>query len=179
MFFVGLLAAPPEDRISRVRRSSFAAGAPLATKKGGAAMYFDDDGRFHLGEAKLVEVFSVAFARTLERDAVLFDVKPQERAFMHRFAQELRRGFSFAEDYRINGKPVISLDVEYNRLGKGLKHDNSENPDKNCWIAPDIILHERMSGGLPGRQKNRNNIFVCEMKRDGCDESKDACRLKN
>ncbi len=143
-------------------------------------MTFDEKGLFHMTEAELVQVFSVAYARTLERDRVLFDkAKPQERTFMHRFAQELRREFALAEDYRRNGEPVLSLDVEYNRSGFGRKQDDPNNSDTHKWIAPDIILHERMSGSLEGNQKNRNNIFACEMKRDGSEDGRDADRLRN
>ena len=139
-------------------------------------MMFDKDGLFHISEAELVQVFSVAFARTLERDRVLFDeTHPQERTFMHRFAQELRREFSFAEDYRHNGTPVLSLDVEYNRDGKEVKRpDGISDPSKHKWIAPDIILHERKS-----KEKGyQNDIFVCEMKKKWESDDVDAERLK-
>ena len=75
-----------------------------------------------MDEAELVQVFSVAFSRMLERDAELFSArKPQERTFMFRFAHELAVLFAFAENYRQNGKPVLSLDVEYNRDGSEVK----------------------------------------------------------
>jgi hypothetical protein len=114
----------------------------------------------------------------LKRDGVLFDVKPQERAFMHRFAFELHKEFLGAEEYEVDGKNILSLDVEYNRDGKGLKHEDPENPETHKWIAPDIILHERKSGGYEGAAKNRNNILALEMKRDGTSDGKDADRLK-
>lgn len=142
-------------------------------------MKFDEDGLFHIDETELVQAFSAAFARTLERDKVLFEeTKPQERSFMHRFAQELRREFSEVEDYVRDGQYVLSLDVEYNRCGKGLKYEDPQNADTHKWIAPDIILHERMSGALKGGPQNRNNIFACEMKRDGSADGRDAVRLR-
>ncbi len=140
-------------------------------------MYFDDEGLFHIDEVELVQLFSVAFARMLERDKVLFDkTQPQERCFMHRFAQELRLVFTFAENYRKNGSPILSLDVEYNRDGNGKKTpDGDAEASKKKWIAPDIILHERGSK----EYEFRNDIFACEMKKDALPDKTDAERLSN
>ena len=139
-------------------------------------MYFDGEGLFQITEEELVRVFSVAFARMLERDRILFEeTNPQERAFMHRFAQELRRELSFAEDYRREGKPVLSLDVEYNRDGKERKTpEGTYDPREHRWIAPDIIFHERGSK----EHEFRNDIFACEMKKDSSPNKADAERLK-
>jgi hypothetical protein len=111
-------------------------------------MKFDKEKNFHIEENEIIRAVSNAFSRMLKRDGVLFDVKPQERAFMHRFAFELHKEFLGAEEYEVDGKNILSLDVEYNRDGKGLKHEDPENPETHKWIAPDIILHERMSGGV-------------------------------
>lgn len=145
-------------------------------------MGYDENGLFSLIENELVDAFSTAFTKVRERDWVLFEeAKPQERAFMHRFAQELRKCFADAEDYRSNrnSKPIISLDVEYNRDGSKLKLEDPENPETHKWIAPDIILHERLSGSLNGEAKNRNNIFACEMKLAGLSDGNDAKRVKD
>lgn len=141
-------------------------------------MKFDKEKNFHIEENEIIQAVSNAFSRMLKRDSVLFDVNPQERAFMHRFAFELHKEFLEAEEYEVDGKNIISLDVEYNRDGKGLKHEDPENPETHKWIAPDIILHERMSGAYKGAAKNRNNILALEMKRDGTSDGKDADRLK-
>ena len=139
-------------------------------------MEFDDKGLFHINETELVQLFSDAFARMLERDKMLFEeTQPQERTFMHRFAQELRQVFAFAENYRLNGNPVLSLDVEYNRDGKEKKTPQGIiDPRRHKWIAPDIILHERGSKG----HDFRNDIFACEMKKDSLPDKKDSERLK-
>ena len=141
-------------------------------------MKFDKNKNFLIKEKELIQVLSNAFSRMLKRDIVLFDINPQERAFMHRFAFELHKEFSEAEEYEVEGKNILSLDVEYNRDGNGLKHEDPENSETHKWIAPDIILHERMSGGYEGAAKNRNNILALEMKRDGTSDGKDADRLK-
>ena len=140
-------------------------------------MNFDKENNFHIEENEIIRAVSNAFSRMLKRDSVLFDIKPQERVFMHRFAFELHKEFLEAEDYEVAGKNILSLDVEYNRDGKGLKHEDPENPETHKWIAPDIILHERMSGVYNGAAKNRNNILALEMKRDGTSDGKDADRL--
>ena len=139
-------------------------------------MKFDDRGLFHMDEAELVQVFSVAFSRMLERDAELFSArKPQERTFMFRFAHELAVLFAFAENYRQNGKPVLSLDVEYNRDGSEVKTPHGiVNSDQHRWIAPDIILHERGSK-VHGY---RNDIFVCEMKKKDLPFKEDSKRIR-
>ena len=141
-------------------------------------MKFDKEKNFHIEENEIIFAVSNAFSRMLKRDSVLFDIKPQERAFMHRFAFELHKEFHEVEDYEVAGKNILSLDVEYNRDGKGLKHEDPENPETHKWIAPDIILHERKSGEYEGAAKNRNNILALEMKRDGTSDGKDADRLK-
>jgi hypothetical protein len=141
-------------------------------------MKFDKEKNFHIEENEIIRAVSNAFSQMLKRDSVLFDIKPQERTFMHRFAFELHKEFLEAEDYEVAGKNILSLDVEYNRDGKRLKYEDPENPETHKWIAPDIILHERMSGGYEGAAKNRNNILALEMKRDGTSDGKDAERLK-
>lgn len=141
-------------------------------------MKFNESGVFEISKEELVQSFSLAFASTIERDAFLFQVsKPQERTFMHRFAQELRKIFALAENFSIKGKPVLSLDVEYNRDGIDCKRRRIGNcQEKGKWIAPDIILHERGSG----RDGTfRNDIFACEMKKSGDARSEDANRLKH
>lgn len=142
-------------------------------------MGYDENGLFLISERELVCAFSKAFARTLRRDAYLFEEsKPQERTFMFRFAQELRNEFLDAE-YPIGGRPVLSLDVEYNRDGTGLKYEDPNHPSKKKWVAPDIILHERGSGDYPSEQKYRNDVFVCEMKKDApYEEMTDAQKAK-
>ena len=142
-------------------------------------MGYDEQGLFSLKEEELVEAFSKAFARTLKRDAYLFtESKPQERTFMFRFAQELRNEFLNAE-YPPCGMPALSLDVEYNRDGTGLKYEDPNHPIKKKWVAPDIILHERGSGSYLCEQKYRNDIFVCEMKKDAPhEEMTDAQKAK-
>ena len=141
-------------------------------------MGYDENGLFLLSERELVCAFSKAFARTLKRDAYLFEEsKPQERTFMFRFAQELRNEFLDAE-YPTGGQPALSLDVEYNRDSTGLKYEDPDHPSKKKWVAPDIILHERGSGSYLCEQKYRNDIFVCEMKKDGLHNMTNAQKAK-
>lgn len=145
-------------------------------------MRFDDNDIFYLSEEDLVAAFSDAYVRTRERDSALFEEsRPQERAFMFRFALELRNCFAEVETHlsRHDGKPVISLDVEYNRDGCSLKAEDPENPGTHKWIAPDIILHERLSGEFNGDAKNRNNIFACEMKKNALSDGEDSERVKS
>ena len=141
-------------------------------------MKFDKNKNFRIKKKELIQIVSNAFSRMLKRDIVLFDINPQERAFMHRFAFELHREFREAEEYEVEGKNILSIDVEYNRDGNGLKYEDPENPVSHKWIAPDIILHERTSGAYKGKLKNRNNILAIEMKRNGASGCEDATRLK-
>ena len=134
-------------------------------------MNFDENDVFHLDQVELIQIFSVAFTRMLERDRELFESpnQAQERTFMHRFAFELHNMLYLAEDFRdLQGRPILSLDVEYNRDGDSIKR-HGEN-----WIAPDILLHQRGSGKLDGANKYKNDVFVCELKKDDPNENDDA-----
>ena len=96
-------------------------------------MNFDENDVFHLDQVELIQIFSVAFTRMLERDRELFESsnQAQERTFMHRFAFELHNMLHLAEDFRdLQGRPILSLDVEYNRDGDSIKRHDGD------WIAP-------------------------------------------
>ncbi len=150
----------------------------MKTLETNSPMHFDENNRFILGQDELVAAFSTAFSRTLERDAELFNAsnQVQERTFMHRFAFELREYFRLIEEHRVNNRPVISLDVEYNRDGECSKQLDAIGKK---WIAPDIILHERKSGALEGEEQYRNDIFVCEMKKSSKPGGEDEDKVKS
>lgn len=139
---------------------------------------FSKDNVLSIESGELVEAISTAFFRMKKRDIDLFEANPQERAYMYRFAFELDKVFSKVQKRKKRGKVILSLDVEYNRSGNGLKLEDPENPETHKWIAPDIILHERRSEALENGLKNRNNIFAIEMKRNGREDNEDAARLK-
>lgn len=134
-------------------------------------MHFNEDGLFQISRDEILQLIGCAFAKTLQRDAVLFGMKNQvqERCLMHRFACELRALLKFAEDFRREGEPVMSLDVEYNRAGAVLK---TVEGLKQKWIAADILFHERESVD----KGCRNDIFCCEMKK--AEDAEDDDRKK-
>lgn len=141
-------------------------------------MKFDEHSRFEISKEELVQLFSAAFTKMLDRDSDLFESQNQvqERTFMHRLAFYLHELLRFPEEYvGINGIK-LSLDVEYNRDGDDVKR-LSRVPKKD-WVAPDIILHERKSGALNGEERYRNDIFVCEIKKNGDADGDDAARVK-
>ena len=134
-------------------------------------MHFNKDGLFQISRDEILQLIGCAFTKTLQRDAVLFGMKNQvqERCLMHRFACELRALLKFAEDFRREGEPVMSLDVEYNRAGEVLK---TVEGLKQKWIAADILFHERKSVD----KGCRNDIFCCEMKK--AEDAEDDDRKK-
>lgn len=141
-------------------------------------MKFDEHSRFEISKEELVQLFSAAFTKMLDRDSDLFESQNQvqERTFMHRLAFYMHELLRFPEEYvGINGIK-LSLDVEYNRDGDDVKR-LSRVPETD-WVAPDIILHERRSGALNGEDRYRNDIFVCEMKKNGNAGGADATRVK-
>lgn len=135
-------------------------------------MHFDNTGNFQISRDEILQLIGCAFTKTLQRDAVLFGMKNQvqERCLMHRFACELRALLKFAEDFRWEGQPVMSLDVEYNRAGEGLKTPKGVEQD---WIAVDILFHERKSA----EKDCRNDILCCEMKKTGEEEGADRRKV--
>lgn len=135
-------------------------------------MHFDNTGNFQISRDEILKLIGCAFTKTLQRDAVLFGMKNQvqERCLMHRFACELRALLKFAEDFRWEGQPVMSLDVEYNRAGEGLKTPKGVEQD---WIAVDILFHERKSA----EKDCCNDILCCEMKKTGEEEGADRRKV--
>ena len=140
---------------------------------------FDTNNVFHLDQQELIQILSLAFSRMLDRDRDLFECdskkQVQERTFMHRFAFELHNQLHFAEDFRdSNGKPVLSIDVEYNRDG------DDEKPMSlgATWGAPDILLHQRGSGKLTDGERYKNDVFVCELKKAGAVGGADSDRVQ-
>lgn len=132
-----------------------------------------------MGKDELIHLFSVAYSRMLKRDACLFDASKQvqERTFMHRFAFCLRELLVHEESYvNESSRPLLSLDVEYNREGDDIKRACRD--DDEGWIGPDIIFHERGSGSAMYPHRDRNNIFVCEMKKNGKVGSTDYERVE-
>lgn len=140
---------------------------------------FDTNNVFHLNQDELIQVLSAAFSCTLKRDRELYDTpnQVQERTFMHRFAFELHKKFRKFENARdLNGRPILSLDVEYNRDGDDLKRMTARKK-KRKWYAPDIVFHQRCSGKLTGDEQYKNDVFVCELKKDGSPDE-DRRRVK-
>ena len=131
-------------------------------------MHFNEDGIFQVSREEILQLIGCAFTKTLQRDAVLFEMKNQvqERCLMHRFAYKLRALLKVAEDFQREGQQVMSLDVEYNRAGEDSKKVEGL---KQKWIAVDILFHERKSVA----KGCRNDIFCCEMKKAEDDEDED------
>lgn len=135
-------------------------------------MCFNEDGIFQVSLDEILQLISCAFAKTLQRDAALFEMRNQvqERCLMHRFACELRALLRFAEDFRWEGQPVMSLDVEFNRAGDSLKKPVGL---KQKCVAVDILFHERKSA----ENSCRNDILCCEMKKAGEEEGADRWKV--
>lgn len=135
-------------------------------------MKFDNEHRFQITKSELIDVFSKAFSKMMSCEGDLFKTQVQERAFMHRFAFGLQCMLKAHSDDA--GVWRLFIDVEYNRDGNDVKQiDNGK-----AWTAPDIIFHERKSGMFEGKDKYRNDVFCCEMKKNGRPSGVDSEKVK-
>lgn len=126
----------------------------------------DREGNLHICKEEIIAAFSKALTILFENDIKLFEYDVQERAIAARLAMYLREIFLDIEKYN------ITIDVEYNRDDGDVKRRYLE--DKDGWIASDIILHERGSGGF----NYKNDIFYCEIKKKSHSENDDAQKVK-
>lgn len=129
-------------------------------------MKFDSNDVLHICKEEVIAAFSQALTTLFEKDKELFDFDVQERAIAARLAMYLHEYFSFAET---NG---LRIDVEYNRDYVDIKRRNLQ--DRDGWIAPDIILHQRGSA----RENFKNDIFYCEIKKNSHSGNDDAAKVK-
>lgn len=123
------------------------------------------DGKFVINEEEVFDVFKSALTKLYKNDRFLIDNDVHEQAIAHRFAIYLREDLLFAE------KNGLRVDVEYNRDGENgeTKRDKEKEP-----FRPDIILHERGSREIG----YRNDIIICEIKKDSQHDQKDATKIK-
>lgn len=131
-------------------------------------MTFDNENTLDICKEEVINAFSNALTKLFEKDAQLFVFDVQERAIAARLAMYLREEFLCLEEHG------ITIDVEYNRDGKDVKRHH--DTDKDGWIAPDIILHQRGSGKNNGYE---NDIFYCEMKKNSKSDADDATKVKD
>jgi hypothetical protein len=125
------------------------------------------ENNFVITKEELIDEWQMALTKLIDNDLDIMAGRNQnERNIAYRLVIYLREQFLWLEKYE------IYIDGEYNRDGDGgSKRPNpqEEYSNKNTWIAPDIILHER------GSAKNdyRNDIFYCEIKKNASDEKSD------
>lgn len=130
-------------------------------------MTFDNENTLHICKEEVINAFSNALTKLFEKDAQLFVFDVQERAIAARLAMYLREEFLCLEEHG------ITIDVEYNRDFNDEKRRHIF--DKEGWIAPDIILHQRGSGE---NSEYKNDIFYCEMKKKSKPDADDAEKVK-